>query len=372
MRFVTLFPRADATHLRKDPGMVGASLAKAYGWECTLACFEHGPMNPPQGLKVEFIPGTGYKSRRPDRRVFRWLQSNAGRIDVLHLFHFNLESTLYGLWYKRCNPKGKLYLKLDMDPREFTRDYLRGYPGLNPWARFDSMLRRRFLARCSLVTADTRVAETAFRSFAPELDQRLRYMPNGVDAEFVAGVVSVTAAEVEHQVLVVGRHGSYQKNTELILAALRLLQPNGWKVVFVGTMENDIEKAIAKLEEEFHGWKGKLEQRGVVTDRTLLGRLFAQSAVFCLPSRSESFGLVLAEALAAGCACVATDIPTSRELVSEPWQGSVCGHDAQALALAIDHWRKDDAWALDRARRSEHGQGFAWERVVATVASALG
>ena len=42
-----------------------------------------------------------------------WLKSNAKRIDVLHLFHIRERTKKHVELYKKVNPSGRAYLKLD-------------------------------------------------------------------------------------------------------------------------------------------------------------------------------------------------------------------------------------------------------------------
>jgi glycosyltransferase involved in cell wall biosynthesis len=65
------------------------------------------------------------------------------------------------------------------------------------------------------------------------------------------------------------------------------------------------------------------------------GRWFARADVLCLPSSSESFGMVVAEAWSARLPVVTSDIPVLRELVDESGGGLYAPPDPPALAEAI-------------------------------------
>jgi glycosyltransferase involved in cell wall biosynthesis len=68
----------------------------------------------------------------------------------------------------------------------------------------------------------------------------------------------------------------------------------------------------------------------------------ARAAVFAHPARYEPFGLVAAEAAAAGCALVLGDIPSLREL----WDGAavfVAPGDPAALTRALNRVARDGA-----------------------------
>lgn len=95
-----------------------------------------------------------------------------------------------------------------------------------------------------------------------------------------------------------------------------------------------------------------------------LRRLLARAAVYAATSRYEPFGLAPLEAALAGCALVATDIPTYREL----WDGCAefyAPGDPAALAGAIRGLMDDDGRrrALADAARARAAERFAPERM---------
>jgi glycosyltransferase involved in cell wall biosynthesis len=101
--------------------------------------------------------------------------------------------------------------------------------------------------------------------------------------------------------------------------------------------------------------------------------LLSAADVFCFPSEREGLGGVLIEALATGCPIVATDIPTSREVLSTP-NGMVGvltsrepGHIARGLASLLDH--PDYAEELVVSGRKHFEDHFTVERVAGQMVS---
>jgi len=101
-----------------------------------------------------------------------------------------------------------------------------------------------------------------------------------------------------------------------------------------------------------------------------------RAGVFVLPSRAEGFGLALLEAMAHGCACVATEVDGSRALLQDGAGVLVPPDDPTALASAIrrllDH--PDAARALGARARSRAESAFsapamvdAYERLYTTL-----
>jgi len=75
---------------------------------------------------------------------------------------------------------------------------------------------------------------------------------------------------------------------------------------------------------------------GMVQGERLLNLYYNAASVFFLPSLAESFGMVYAEAMAAGTPCVAFDVTACGELVKEGETGFLAGFlDVEELANAL-------------------------------------
>jgi phosphatidylinositol alpha-mannosyltransferase len=160
----------------------------------------------------------------------------------------------------------------------------------------------------------------------------------------------------------VGRFGERRKGFEVLLAAAERLAASGRAaegVVVGGGPEARWATRAGKAGVRFAGRLGD----------QALASAYRDSDVFCAPSLGgESFGMVMVEAMAAGCPVVASDIPGYAEAA----RGAavlVKPDDAAALAEAL--W----AMATDGAARKRYqarGQARAatlgWSRVASHVA----
>ena len=193
-------------------------------------------------------------------------------------------------------------------------------------------------------------------------------IPNGIDVErYGHGVVPFPwAGDGTPRILFVGRFDESRKGFKYLLRALPLVRqqfPRA-RLVVVGTGRPE---RFAGLTESY-GIAG-VDYQGFV-DAEAKARYFASCDVVCVPStRNESFGFVLLEAMAAGKAVVATDIPGYASVVSHERHGLlVPPRDPQALALALVRLLAD---AGLRARLGRQGQEeaarYAWPRVAAQV-----
>ncbi len=84
-----------------------------------------------------------------------------------------------------------------------------------------------------------------------------------------------------------------------------------------------------------------------------LAGLYAQADVFVFPSRTDTFGLVLIEALACGLPVAAYPVAGPNDVIGSSGVG-VLGEDLQAAALA--------ALRIDREACRRHALAFTWER----------
>lgn len=84
-----------------------------------------------------------------------------------------------------------------------------------------------------------------------------------------------------------------------------------------------------------------------------LSRHFSASDVFVFPSRFETFGLVVLEALACGTPVAALPVPGPRDILG-PADCAVLSEDLRTAALA--------ALTIDRDACRTFAEGFSWER----------
>ncbi len=179
-------------------------------------------------------------------------------------------------------------------------------------------------------------------------------VPSGIDvAAFAAGrrrdevraaLGAVPGAKLG---LAVGRLGR-EKNLELVLAAFARTELADARLAIVG--EGPHRVPLEALAERLGIARRVTFAREF--SRADLPDAYASADAFAFASRSDTQGLVLAEALAAGIPIVAVDVPQTREVLRG--SGSLCADDPAALAAAL-------AAAFVRPRDAGAGRDRAWD-----------
>jgi glycosyltransferase involved in cell wall biosynthesis len=166
---------------------------------------------------------------------------------------------------------------------------------------------------------------------------------------------------------------NYMKGIDVLLRAMRLLVERGSnaRLVLVGGAHY---RNTLRQERELRGLANDLALTGRVTFAGRkppgeVARLMAESAVVVLPSRAESFGAVLVEALACGTPVVATRCGGPEDIVDDEVGLLVPPDDASALADGIDHVLGNRDRYQAAALRERALARFATEVVTAQVAA---
>ena len=136
----------------------------------------------------------------------------------------------------------------------------------------------------------------------------------------------------ESIILAVGRLNDHLKGFDLLLQAVAQLNNQDWEVHIAGGdgEGNQLEKLAIDL-----GISHRVKFLGQIKD---IDPLYAKAGMFVIPSRSEGFPNALAEAMAAGCCCVAFDfVAGPRDMINHGENGLIVPNgDIIGLANTID------------------------------------
>jgi phosphatidylinositol alpha-mannosyltransferase len=267
-------------------------------------------------------------------RVVGWVRRNAP--DVVHL-HEPLAPVLgYGCLvrrpaplvgtYHRCGPSG-------------------WYRLLGPVARWAST---RLDVACAVSDA---ARDTAVAAVGGEVE----VLFNGVEVNRFVDVVPWPADRPT--ALFIGRHETRKGLAVLLEAFASVPEPAVLWVVGDGPVTGELRRRYPESD--------RLRWLGVVDDEEVARRL-AGADVLCAPSLfGESFGMVLVEAMAAGCAVVASDIDGYRD-ASAGHATLVPPGDPSALARAVTAvlaGRDSEAARAGRRAAFDHAQRWSMDRL---------
>jgi len=228
------------------------------------------------------------------------------------------------------------------------------------WARGEESTEARGMRRLerhvfrgadrAVVTTES-MAETLRRRYQVEA-AKIRVIPNYVDTDAFSPAAGRPA---EGRLVFVGRLHR-EKNLGALLEAL-----TGMEVELVLAGEGELRP---ELEDQARRLGLNARFLGAVPNSDLPA-LIASAQAFVFPSLGEHHPKALIEAMSAGAAVVACDVPGVDELVSHGRTGWLCGTSPSDLAQAVGHVLGDDRLRreMGRAARELCVARFSLERV---------
>jgi phosphatidylinositol alpha-mannosyltransferase len=194
---------------------------------------------------------------------------------------------------------------------------------------------------------------------------RTAVIPNGVDLAHYAAAIRPhprsSPAGDPLRILFFGRFGEERKGLPVLLDAAERLAASGRRVeVTIGGEgpRGRFAAAARRAGARFLAGSGEREVLDALAD----------SDLFCAPSlRGESFGMVLVEAMAAGCPVIASDLPGYAEAAGGA-AVLVPRGDGAALAEALWRLKRDGALRASLAERGlARTRSLDWSRVTEQV-----
>jgi glycosyltransferase involved in cell wall biosynthesis len=202
--------------------------------------------------------------------------------------------------------------------------------------------------------------------------ERLTVVHNAVDtARFAGGDRAAARAalgvpDARPVVALVGRIDEQKGQDDYVRAAslVRAAHPDALLLLVGSTAKDDVAEPIRDLIRA-EGVEDVVRFTGYVDD---MPGLYAAIDVLAAPSRSEGFGLMLVEAMAAGVPIVASAAGAIPEVVGDGPALLAPPRDPAALAAAVNRVLDDHgaARAMAAAGR-ERARAFSWERSAAKL-----
>jgi glycosyltransferase involved in cell wall biosynthesis len=196
-----------------------------------------------------------------------------------------------------------------------------------------TLLTRAYANAADAVIVPTQTMERRLRDFG--VASRIVVVPSGIDVAFFASGrrdeplrARLGIGPEEKMILTVGRLGR-EKNVESALAAFARLDDSRARFVIVGDGPHraSLERSAVRF-----GVAARTIFAGEFS-REALPDVYASADAFLFTSRSETQGLVLVEALAAGTPIVAADTAQTRDVLGPA--GRIVAGDPAAVAAAL-------------------------------------
>ena len=322
--FICLFPLGENVHLVKDVGQVPYWLQKNGYYNSFVSFYEDENKLP--YLKTE-VKGLNYVKMK---KVFKsdninmllFFLTHLSKFDILMFFHVDKFKLALVLLMKVISlNRVQIYIKMDLDERFLTKEI--------PKKGLLFLFFKYLCSKIDLFTVETKLLHQFINS---STFIQAELMPNGVDNEYFTDDVSK-----EEVFLSVGRLGSFEKGTDILLKALDGIDLKNWTFKLVGPIAHDFMPVIDAFFINNPHLIDKVIFTGNISDRSLLKELYREASVFVLPSRSESFGLVLVEAMANGCYVLATELNATNDITNNGrWGLLVSKNDFVGLRQALD------------------------------------
>ncbi len=365
LRMATGGPSRTVTALAREQGRAGAhvellsrSEISGDGEDILVPPREWVETTLARASRVRFI-GSFFLGRFPDALRDR---CETVRLQLIHD---------HGLWlpsnHASASVARRLGLPLVVSPRGM----------LEPWAlahrRWKKRLvwhlyQRRNLRSAAVLHATAQQEADNFRRLG--LSQPIALIPNGVELDGICGTPGVSrgrqlgsGADASRRTALFLSRIHPKKGLLELVEAWSLVRPAGWRMVIAGPDE-DGHRAVVEARAAARGLLDQFEFAGPV-DGAEKTALYQSADLFVLPTFSENFGVVVAEALSCGVPVITTK--------GAPWQilrtldcGWWVDTGSDALAAALQEATQTDSGVLremgERGRRYAR-TAFSWPEI---------
>jgi glycosyltransferase involved in cell wall biosynthesis len=378
------FPGLNKIHIYKDVIQLPYFLSKEYGAKVSIYYYKNKDNEdlPKYYKNMEFVgidrKVNNNKSESSLSRALSYFTSpfldvirrKAKEMDILMLYHFGFDKYPIIKSYKKRNNNGKVYLKLDANVfhiQNFSLYFRNG----NLKSRILRKLIVGIIERTTLISCENNYILELLKG-SPLwrfLKGKITVSPNGFDSsEITENKISVKSfREKENIFCVVGRLSAPEKNTQMVLEAVKNIDFRDWKLYLVGPIDknSDFERYLVGYLK--NNSRKNIIQIGNIRDRRKLLELYNNSKCLILSSISESFGIVLLEAAFFGNYIISTRVGAAMDITNDGEMGSIIETgDVEDMARSIKQVinQEIDIETNSSALSARVKREFAWEKIV--------
>lgn len=282
------------------------------------------------------------------------LEQFAEKTDCLILRGCYQTNIPLAFFYKKLNPKGKVYCGLDAN---------------STWMDsilWDDPVFLQFLC-------DTDVMATSCRAMADLLSEKwpkkVYTITNGTYDFLSEFSTFVPYSQRENMILTVGRLGTYQKATELLVKAFLLIEAEvpDWKLVLIGNETEDFKTYMQGIFDVRPDLRKRVLEKGEISDRHQLYTEYKRAKIFALTSRLEGgTPNAAADALSSGLVMAVTKVDAWQDMIADGRCGMVSPiDDINQLASNLLTLCKSDALeSMGRSAFVQAGTLYSMEKNV--------
>lgn len=276
-------------------------------------------------------------------RVRRWVRE--GRFDVLHVHEPAVPSVgLLACWVARGPIVATFHASFER-------------------SRTLSVTTPVLMSALEKITGRIAVSDAARKTLVEFIGGDAVLIPNGVTVGRYASAEPLPGWDEGEVIGFLGRMDEPRKGLPVLLEAFTALAAErpGLRLLIAGP--GDADEVLQRVPARLHDRMGLL---GMVSEEDKV-RAYHSVDVFCAPNLGgESFGIVLTEAMSAGAAILASDIPAFRKVLGDGQAGALfatgdAGSLAREAAALLDDPRR-------RAKLSDEARQAVWKYDWSTVA----
>ena len=297
-----LWRKLNSLEFGKDVVLVPYYLGQALGYQVEICCGYSEEIatqiSKRQKKDLHFVRRPlGYKPLQRIPIYVKYLWQNASRINLLMCFHWRLETFVNILLYKILNRDGLIYVKLDTESGKEWDLSRCSFIGRT----IRKIIYNSCLSKVNVISCETSQPYNSLchnKYFGEQLRKKLVLMPNAFDEAHlnILRIKERMYDEKENLMITVGRLGTSQKNTEMLLKALEDVDLKEWKFCFIGPIENDFNSIIEQFYKNYPSKRKQIIFKGKIDNKKELWEWYNKAKIFVSTSRRESYGLVLNEA----------------------------------------------------------------------------
>jgi phosphatidylinositol alpha-mannosyltransferase len=217
------------------------------------------------------------------------------------------------------------------------------------------------------LTARIAVSEMARSTLREHFQTDAVVIPNGIDLSKYSGAQRREAWSSDQSIGFLGRFEEPRKGLEVLLAALPLISKSLPKFQLFVAGPGNPEPILKSLPSQF---RSHITFLGRLTENEKADFLRSVSVYVAPNTGGESFGIILTEAMAAGAAIVASDIPAFSEVLAHGEYGSLfVAGDSTSLAkniIKVVHEKSSREEVVSRGLHAS--QRYGWESVATEIA----